>query len=132
MNEETITDTPEDFQTTASHAMQDARQTAEQAYARGEAYVRQNPVPVVLGALFVGFLLGMLLGRREEPTFRERYVDEPVNQMRDVLHSIFSPVAEKIHEQYTGAKDAASSFESRNVNPLLSEARRFGQKLRFW
>jgi len=39
-------------------------------------YVRQHPLPVVLGALALGMTLGCMIGmsQRHEPTFRQRYL----------------------------------------------------------
>jgi len=44
---------------TAVHAQEHARK----AYDSGQEYVKENPVPSVLGAFAVGFLLGILLRR---------------------------------------------------------------------
>ena len=45
--------------TQASHAGEHAKK----AYSESEAYVRDNPVPSVLGAFAIGVLLGVLLRR---------------------------------------------------------------------
>lgn len=48
---------------------------AEDTLVQSKQYVRENPVPVVLGAFALGLTLGCLMGlpHRHEPTMRERF-----------------------------------------------------------
>jgi ElaB/YqjD/DUF883 family membrane-anchored ribosome-binding protein len=49
---------------------------AEDTLADTRDYVRQHPLPVVLGALALGLTLGCMMGmsQRQPPTFRQRYL----------------------------------------------------------
>ncbi|MEA3209230.1 MAG: hypothetical protein QOE70_2287 [Chthoniobacter sp.] len=151
MNHDEFTETTESLPATGEDAVQRAKNYAQgaanevrsqagQALAKGEAYARENPVPVVLGALGIGILIGLALGQRHEPTARERYVDEPLNQARELLHSLLAPVAKSLREQYGQARSAAQNAAdsvsdldpSRYVDPLLKEAGRTARKFKFW
>lgn len=67
----------------AQHATQAAKDIYQSAATRAEdtliqskQYVRENPLPVVLGAFTLGLTLGCLLGlshHHQEPTLRERF-----------------------------------------------------------
>lgn len=63
----------------ATHAAKDMYQSAatraEDTLVQSRQYVRENPLPVVLGAFTLGLILGCLLGltRRPEPTLRDRF-----------------------------------------------------------
>ncbi len=66
----------------AQHATQAAKDIYQSAATRAEdtltqskQYVRENPLPVVLGAFTLGLTLGCLLGmsHHQEPTFRDRF-----------------------------------------------------------
>lgn len=61
---------------TAKDMYQSAAVKAEETLVQSKDYVRQNPFPVVLGAFAIGMALGCMVGmtRREEPTFRQRYL----------------------------------------------------------
>ncbi|MFN0080390.1 MAG: YqjD family protein [Prosthecobacter sp.] len=67
----------------AQHASQAAKDIYQSAATRAEdtlvqskQYVRENPLPVVLGAFTLGLTLGCMLGlshHHQEPTLRERF-----------------------------------------------------------
>ncbi|HEY3373580.1 MAG TPA: hypothetical protein VGK02_00755 [Candidatus Aquicultor sp.] len=44
--------------------MQQIEDMLDEQLARAEAFIRENPVPAILGALAAGLLLGILFGRR--------------------------------------------------------------------
>ncbi len=114
----------------------------EDTMVRTKEYVRQNPVPVVLGALAFGAALGymVVMARREEPTFRERYVDEPLHSARDAIYAAFAPVARRIHDEYDSARDGAGKamdrlhryHPSRTVDSWSDQLRRVSSNLKFW
>lgn len=51
------------FKETASEQWQDTRVKAKELHVTAEDYVRQNPTKCVLGALGVGFLIGLIARR---------------------------------------------------------------------
>ncbi|MDP1587744.1 MAG: hypothetical protein Q8M07_08385 [Prosthecobacter sp.] len=59
----------------AKDIYQSAATHAEDTLVQSKQYVRENPLPVVLGAFTLGLTLGCLMGlsRHHEPTFRERF-----------------------------------------------------------
>ncbi|MDB6175306.1 MAG: hypothetical protein JWL59_4617 [Chthoniobacteraceae bacterium] len=90
-----LNETQSDVGEQSSHTMENLQQRAKQTWEtvqdqtgrtmqEGATYVRENPVPVLIGALFLGLTLGLLSGHRE-PTFRERYIDEPLHESHGIL-----------------------------------------------
>jgi ElaB/YqjD/DUF883 family membrane-anchored ribosome-binding protein len=115
---------------------------AEESLVRSKEYVRENPVPVVLGTLALGVALGYLIvmARREEPTFRQRYVDDNLSTARDAIFAVLAPVAQRLHEGYDSARDGAGMamdkmhdfHPSRAVDSWSGQLRRVGSHLKFW
>lgn len=104
-------------------------------------YVRQNPVPVVLGAIAFGAAIGyMLVMARRKPTFSERFVDEPLVSVREAVLAALTPVARRVHEGYDSARDGAGKSMDRvqrfnlgrSVDSLSDQIGRFGSNLKFW
>jgi hypothetical protein len=57
---------PENFSgATANGISRLTRERAQEAMRAGRECAQQNPVPVVLGALAIGVIVGLLCGRRE-------------------------------------------------------------------
>lgn len=114
----------------------DARAQADEMFHRGEDYVRENPVPVVIGAFVAGLLVGLALSRRHEPTARERYVDEPLQQAKDLLYAALTPVAKQLQTQYGAVRSAGKKVADEigdfdlgeHVHPIAEQARRW----KFW
>lgn len=95
-----------------------ARDKSCNALASGTKFVRENPVPVVLGALLVGTLLGLLLAPRE------RRPREASKIAREFIDTVYDEIAEKIptlKKQYTTTK----------AN-LVEHAQDLGSKLKWW
>lgn len=101
----------------AQHAADDARAAAENAMVRSEEFVRANPMPAVLSAFAIGFVLGVLVTRRDEE-------EEPVHRFRNAVHDALAPLAGMLREQYGHARSAADDAES-----ALKNATR---KFKFW
>lgn len=106
-----------------------------------KAYVRQNPVPVVLGAIAFGAALGYLvILARRKPTFGERYADEPMDAVREAILGAFSPVTKRVHRGYDSARDGAGRAMDRfhqfgsgcSGNSFSDRVGRIGSNLKFW
>ena len=140
---------PENIREAANHVSDSARNacqtmtaTVEDTVARSKEYARQNPVPVILGALAFGAALGymIMMTRREEPTFRERFAGDPVNTAREAIYAALAPVARRIHDEFDSARDGAgaaldklhSFHPSRAADSWSGQLRRVGSNLKFW
>jgi hypothetical protein len=93
----------------------DLKDKAGQLTERADLYVRQNPVPAIIGAVAVGFALG-LLARSIDPPRRHEPLHDCLDETGDFFGSLFSPVARKSRHAYSAsskavrdAVDAASS-----------------------
>jgi hypothetical protein len=137
----------------AREAVQHATDAAKEAYntvstkvedtmIRTKEYVRQNPLPIVLGALAVGAVLGCLvvMARRQQPTLRERFMDDPVHTSRDILYAALAPVGQRLHDGYDTARDGAGraldklqhQLPSRHGDSWSDQLGRVGSNLKFW
>jgi hypothetical protein len=77
-----------------SHAIHD--ETSKLLAAASER-IRQNPVPIVAGAVAFGIAIGYLIvAGRHTPTFQERYVSEPLDQAAESLGSTFGRLYENL------------------------------------
>jgi ElaB/YqjD/DUF883 family membrane-anchored ribosome-binding protein len=109
------------------------REQAQRAIVEGGHYVRQNPWPTVLGAAGIGLLVGFALASRHEPTARERYVSDPLDHARDLLHSLIAPVAGRVQREYGHARSAIDDVaDSLKDIDASKQANRLARKLRFW
>jgi hypothetical protein len=86
-------------------------------------YIRENPVYAVIGALAAGFVVGWLLPHRER-TWKERYVFEPSNRVKDFFASAAESAGERLAEVKDTVTDAAS-------NAACAVGKGLG-KLKFW
>ena len=86
----------------------------------GEALVRANPIPIVLGVLVAGVVFGILMARRE-PTFQERYVHEPLDNLRGILSDLNARAAREAARGGDAATEAIHSLTGR-----------IKRNLRFW
>jgi len=93
---------------------------ASEALHRADVYVRENPVPTILGALALGFLIGVLV-RSSEPTPRSRWNDardDAQDHLRDLLSSIakkgrkaYKKSASAVRDGLSDATDAARNID---------------------
>jgi ElaB/YqjD/DUF883 family membrane-anchored ribosome-binding protein len=119
---------------------QQVRANAEQGLAAGETYVREHPLPTVLGALALGTLIGFAIGvSRREETLSERMSEHPLQVIRDAVITALSPAADRIHDTYDHARDSASkAFDragrstARCTDSWLHSLSRAGNSLKFW
>ncbi len=122
-------------------ALHTAKDKTNQALTQSGNYVKENPIPTLLGALAVGIVVGVLISRKEEErTFRQRFAEDPVNAARGAVFAALAPIAEKLHDQYdtarSGAQHAVNRINTRQnrraVDDIFSQARRTASHLKFW
>jgi ElaB/YqjD/DUF883 family membrane-anchored ribosome-binding protein len=126
---------------TARDMCQSATLRAEETLATSKEYVRQNPVLVVVGAFAFGAAIGcMLMMARRQPTFRELYVDEPLDAAHKAILAALTPVAHRLHEGYDSARNGAGQAMDRvhrfspghTLDSLSGQIGRVGHNLKFW
>ncbi len=79
----------------------EALDQAKEALHRADEYVRENPVPMILGALAIGFALGLLV-HHSEPTPRSRWDDvrDCVGDSEESLKDLLKAVAKQSRKAY--------------------------------
>ena len=86
----------------------------------GTDYVRENPIPIVIGALVMGAAIGSLLIRRER--------QEETDKLRSALQWIedtYSQFADKIPQP-------KKRFFAYSQPSILEQAQDMGKKLKWW
>ena len=80
---------------------------AKEALHKADVYVRENPFPTILGALAIGFALG-LLARGSEPTPRSHWEDlrERAEDAEDNLRSLLGAIGKKSRKAYKKGSSA--------------------------
>lgn len=137
---ENVTDTARRAGVMVHDAAETVKQKADHSVTVGQDYVRQNPLPTILGALTIGLIAGYLFSRREEEVKTEKFTNEPLNTARDAVLAILGPIADKLHHQYDVARDSADDLyqkintrkNRKAVDSFLYDARRFGNHFKFW
>ncbi len=116
--------------------LQAARDKTGDVITRGQTWVRENPVTSIVGMLAIGLTAGYVMAHREQPSFRRRYIEDPMHHTQDALYGLLAPALAKLSEQYSSARSAAEDAldklhhqSSRTVEPWLS---RIGSNLKFW
>ncbi len=82
----------------------------------------------------------LLIVPRRKPTFSERYADEPMAAVREVILEALAPVTQRVHKGYDSARDGAgeamdrvhSVVSGRNGDSLSNQIGRIGSNLKFW
>jgi ElaB/YqjD/DUF883 family membrane-anchored ribosome-binding protein len=124
----------------AHHAADEIRQDAEKVYHEGEDCARRNIASGIVTAFVGGLVLGLLLARRERPSFQKRYLEEPLSHAQDLALALAAPLAMALRDRYdnarsaarSAAKDAADRISDFDPEPVLKGARKLGSRFKFW
>ncbi|KAB2638900.1 MAG: hypothetical protein DVB25_06775 [Verrucomicrobia bacterium] len=117
-----------------------ASDVAEDTLTNSKEYVHRNPVLVVAGALAFGAAIGcLLMMARQQPTTRQRYVDEPLDSAHKAIIAALVPVAQRLQEGYDSARDGAGKVmdrahrfnPGRTIDSLSGQIGRGGSSLKF-
>jgi hypothetical protein len=122
----------------AHHTADEIREEAEMALQQGADCTRRNLASGIVTAFVGGLVLGLLLARRHQPSFRERYVSEPLSHAQDLALALAAPLAMALRDRYDKARLTASQAADRisdidfDPEPVLKGARKLGSRLKFW
>jgi ElaB/YqjD/DUF883 family membrane-anchored ribosome-binding protein len=122
----------------AHHAADVVREDAEKVFHEAEDCTRRNIASGIATAFVGGLLLGFFLARREPPSFRKRYLEEPLGHAQELALALAAPLAMALRDRYADARSAASHAADRisdidfDPKPVLKEARKLGSRLKFW
>jgi ElaB/YqjD/DUF883 family membrane-anchored ribosome-binding protein len=91
---ESISKKAESLEQAALDAAEALRRESQNAACCASAYIRKNPLPMVAGAFAFGIAVGYLIvSGRHTPTFRERYLREPLDHANEALSDTFHRLA---------------------------------------
>lgn len=107
-------DTPE----RTEEACDNTKACCADAICEGKAFVRSNPFLTVLVALALGVVLGSLFTRRNTPTARERYIDEPIEDLKALARTLGERAARQAGSGGDAALGAVESLLSRIKSSL--------------
>src|SRR4030095_6048271 len=119
--------TPENLWTTS-------KDRAVEALHRGEEYLRENPVPVLAAALVFGLAIGLLAGPHRSRSWRERHIEEPLEQSTGALLGVLLAlvaVCKRFFRSATSAARTTGENVSSQTSRWAKSAQRAGRKLRF-
>lgn len=85
----------------------------------GTDFVKENPLPVVFGALLVGVAVGSLVGRKEQ-------------EETDRLHSAIQWIEDRYSQLADKIPQAKKSFFTSAPPSFFEQAQDFGKKLKWW
>jgi len=73
--------------------------SVESVLEQGKSYVTANPMPIIAGALALGFVLGMLVPKEKEPE-PKALLDGRLDELKDLLSSFKSKVGSRAESKY--------------------------------
>lgn len=80
---------------------EDLKEQGQDLFRQTENYVRANPIPALLGAVAVGFAIGLI--SRSLETTRE---PEPIRDALNEIRAMLKPIAKKTRKAYAESSDA--------------------------
>ncbi len=123
----------EDFVKSAKSNIENASRAAcekvEDAWRVGSEQVRENPIPILVGVVVVGAIIGLLLSRREpEPPAVSDAVESQIEKTRQWAETLASQIADKV----SASLPRKGWFSTPHEPTLLEQAQEVVRKLKFW
>lgn len=122
----------------AKNAMNGLRDEAKTLIDQGEDCTRSHIASGVATAFVGGLIIGFVLGRNTQPSFRKLYLEDPMARAGTLALALLTPMARALNDSYGNAKSAArhAAHQISEVKldpaPVLDSARHLGQRLKFW
>ena len=109
-----------------------ACEKAEDAWRLGTEQVRQNPIPIVIGALVAGAVIGALLSRGGEKKVEET----TLANTRQWVESLASQIADKVSHSVDKLSHSSPKRGWFGFTPheptILEQAQEVGKRFKFW
>lgn len=131
---------PEPHGSRIDEAIETAQETISSAGSTLLQWVRENPATAIAGIFASGLAVGyaLAMGTKHEPTFRERFSEEPLDAIRDAVQAAVAPVGARLMEALGTARSMGAKAAD-NLNDHAGSAaswakkfRRAGDNLKFW
>ncbi len=94
MNEPDYRTPPADFPSRTGDTWEETKDRTAQTLREGEVIVRENLLSALVGVFAFGFLLGFL-AHRPRPSFQERYLNAPLEDLGETLRALADKTADK-------------------------------------
>lgn len=104
---------------------------------RAKGYVRQNPMPVVIGSFVLGAAIGCLVAVSRKQSLSERFMDDPMHAAREMLYAALEPMGRRLDDGVDAVSDGAgravrSVREHLPFHQRESWSRQMARNLKFW
>ncbi len=102
----------EDVEDHLKSTYKSAVEQSERALENGKDFALANPVKLALGAFALGVLIAYLLPKPERSR-RDRYIQDPLDELKQLLHSVSDKLGHATQETRDNASTAAGgAFKS--------------------
>ncbi|MEO7933010.1 MAG: hypothetical protein ABIT76_07620 [Chthoniobacterales bacterium] len=85
-------------------ALKQGAERVQKVVEQGKSYAASNPVPIIAGALALGFVLGLLVPREKEAATSR--IDGHIDELKDLLGSLKSRVSSTAEDGYSEVSSA--------------------------
>ena len=109
MNDDNFTEPTSSLPNSLPEAADAARGHVERVWHDSQEVARANFVPTVLGALALGFVLGLMV-RPQKLTLQEKYLEGPLEELRKGIATLSEVAARKAGDGGEAATDLINSL----------------------
>ena len=121
---------PENFREAAGDTWERTRQKVGTARERTEFFLRENPVPTILGALVVGLAIGLAIRYSSRPEEKELEIKSPVGNLSlstlslPFLWPFFKTVKRKYEDSAEAVKEGVDRIKDIDVDRYVKPLRK--------